>query len=433
MCNILLFAGTTEGRELAEYLSRCGVRVTACVATEYGQTLIQEKENLSVHSGRLDREQMQTLMQNGFGVTSDLKKSPCIDLVIDATHPYAAVVTENLLEASRTMQIPYYRCLREEGKEEDSLSGYDKLIRVENTEQAVQELDRLQGNVLLTTGSKELSQYCRVKNFSERIYPRVLPLENVVKSCLELGVLPSHLIAMQGPFSEEMNLAMIRQWNICCMVTKESGKAGGFEEKISAAKKAGITILMIGRPKEKEKQHYSMQQLKEVLKQRWGITPTEKNLPKNPYFPMFVSLQGKKVQVFGGGNIAARRISSLVKFGCKIKVISPTLHPVCEELLKQGKIEWVKRCWQSGDCSADIVLAATNHTSVNDRIADECKNSVKKILFNRCDRQDECDFYFPALIESNGLIIGLSSGGADHKKVKNTAAMLRKSLAEQDR
>ena len=88
MYKLLLFAGTTEGRELAEYLAGCKVQVTACVATEYGETLISPQTNLTVHAGRMDRQQMQQLIQQeGF------------DLVIDATHPYAAVVTQNIAAA----------------------------------------------------------------------------------------------------------------------------------------------------------------------------------------------------------------------------------------------------------------------------------------------------------------------------------------------
>ena len=59
MYKLLLFAGTTEGRELAEYLAGCKVQVTACVATEYGETLISPQTNLTVHAGRMDRQQMQ--------------------------------------------------------------------------------------------------------------------------------------------------------------------------------------------------------------------------------------------------------------------------------------------------------------------------------------------------------------------------------------
>lgn len=419
MRRVLLFAGTTEGRELAEYLSACGAQVIACVATEYGQTLIHEGENLSVHAGRLDEDQMVELM-----------RSTAFDFVVDATHPYAAIVTENIARACQKVNLPYYRCLRE--RSEDSWTDYEKLICVENTEQAAEKLNEIEGNILLTTGSKELAQYRNVAGFSERIYPRVLPLENVVASCIALGIPPAHLIAMQGPFGEELNLAMIRQWNIQCLVSKESGKAGGFREKVNAVRKAGITLLMIGRPQEKE-QSYSLEQLKTKLRTEWGLQPSvlesdsAAEQAAQKYFPMFVSLKDKQVQVVGAGKIAARRIKTLLRFGCQVQVIAPELGEQCRELLEQGKITWENRCWHAGDCTAEIVLAATDAHDVNEEIVQECRR--KHILVNRCDRQQDCDFYFPAVVESDGLVLGLCSGGADHKKVKDTAAQLRNYFA----
>ena len=94
---------------------------------------------------------------------------------------------------------------------------------------------------------------------------------------------------------------------------------------------------------------------------------------------------------------------------------------------------WEKRCYQTGDCTADLVLAATNCPEVNDRIESECRSGTKKILFNRCDRKENCDFYFPALVEHDGMVIAISSSGTDYKKVKDTAAKLRAIFAEQDR
>lgn len=125
MYKLLLFAGTTEGRELAEYLAGCKAQVTACVATEYGETLINPQTNLTVHAGRMDRQQMKQLMQQeGF------------DLVIDATHPYAAVVTQNIAAACQEASVPLYRCLRESEQGQDELEGYPHLLVAQDTEQA---------------------------------------------------------------------------------------------------------------------------------------------------------------------------------------------------------------------------------------------------------------------------------------------------------
>ena len=75
-------------------------------------------------------------------------------------------------------------------------------------------------------------------------------MPEVVKTCADMGFYGSHLIAMQGPFAEDLNVAMMKAVHAKWMVTKESGKAGGFEEKVSAAEKAGVGLIVIGRPVE---------------------------------------------------------------------------------------------------------------------------------------------------------------------------------------
>lgn len=426
MYKLLLFAGTTEGRELAEYLAGCKVQVTACVATEYGETLINPQTNLTVHAGRMDRQQMKQLMQQeGF------------DLAIDATHPYAAVVTQNIAAACQEASVPLYRCLRESEQGQDELEGYPHLLVAQDTEQAAHLLEEIEGNILLTTGSKELPAYRQVKGFAERFYPRVLPLANVVESCLALGIPAAHLIAMQGPFSQEMNLAMIRQWNISCLVTKESGKTGGVDQKLAAAKQAGISVLLIRRPSE-QVAGWSLQALKQELAQRFGIRPVQA-APKprlhRKRFPLFVSLYGKRVLVVGGGKIAARRARVLACFGCRVQVIAPKLSEKMEQLLQGGEqdaqLQWICRSWQPGDCTGqgylpDLALAATDDPAVNTAFVEECHRAG--IPVNRCDCHEECDFYFPAIVEHDGLVIGIASDGTQHKQVKQTAARFRELL-----
>ena len=101
---------------------------------------------------------------------------------------------------------------------------------------------------LLTIGSKELSRFTEVTDYRQRLYPRVLPMAEVVRQCTELGFSGNKLICMQGPFSVELNEALLKQTGAKILVTKDSGSAGGFSEKVQAAQNQGAKILVVGRP-----------------------------------------------------------------------------------------------------------------------------------------------------------------------------------------
>ena len=95
MYKAVVFAGTTEGCEISIFLAGHKVKVLACVATEYGSKSLTENEYLKIHAGRLDEKEMEELLR---------KAAPC--LVLDATHPYAAEVTENIKKACVNVGLP---------------------------------------------------------------------------------------------------------------------------------------------------------------------------------------------------------------------------------------------------------------------------------------------------------------------------------------
>ena len=224
---VLLFGGTGDGRALAEWMLARELDATVCVATEYGETLLPE--GMKVHVGRLDAGEMAALMADGY------------TLVIDATHPYAVEVTENIRAASERTGLPYLRLLRQS-------DGEDLCHKAENMAVAAEMLERLPGNVLLTTGSKELDHFAR-PGLRERCFPRVLPMADSLERCLALGFPPKNIICMQGPFTKEMNVATLHQFHIDTLVTKDTGGYGGFRAKAEAAKEAGCALLVVERPR----------------------------------------------------------------------------------------------------------------------------------------------------------------------------------------
>ena len=232
MYKFLIFAGTTEGRVLSEELAKFKAKLHICVATDYGKSLLSENEDVKVEAKRLNIDEMTNLMVQGN-----------FDAVIDATHPYAIEVTANIKEACARCDKEYIRLLRE-GKEYNSKS----VVYVKNMNEAVEYLNSVKGNILLTTGSKDLKIFTNVNDYEKRIFPRILPMVDVLKSCFDLGYLGKNIICMQGPFSEELNLATLKKVEGKHLVTKESGDIGGIEEKIRAAEAVGGKVVLVARP-----------------------------------------------------------------------------------------------------------------------------------------------------------------------------------------
>ncbi len=252
MYKFCVFGGTTEGREMIDLLSSGPDNVYACVTTEYGESLLEPSGNLTVSAKKLDAEEMRELF---------LREK--FDLVLDATHPYARVATDNISAAAEETGTRYVRVLR--GR--SAVSG-DSLY-FPDIAAAAEYLSGTTGNVLLTTGSKELSGFAGMNGFAERVYARVLPLESSLESCRSAGLSPAHIIAMQGPFSEEMNVSTLRFAKAEHLVTKDSGDIGGFSAKANAAHKTGAKLIVIGRPPMEE--GMTVSEAAELLRDEFGI------------------------------------------------------------------------------------------------------------------------------------------------------------------
>jgi precorrin-6Y C5,15-methyltransferase (decarboxylating) len=232
MKKVLVFAGTTEGRELAELLADSNIKCSVCVATDYALELMNDKR-LDVNCGRLTEEEMEVLMRDGK-----------FDVVVDATHPYAQIVSQNVRQAADKESISLIRLRR------STESAEEGFVSFKTHEECSAWLSLQTGNILLTTGSKDLGSYAKNETIKNRLFVRVLPGEESIRLCTANGITGRQIIAMQGPFSAQMNECILREYSIDWMVTKISGHAGGFEEKIEAAKKAGVGICAILPPTE---------------------------------------------------------------------------------------------------------------------------------------------------------------------------------------
>ena len=225
-----MFGGTSEGRELAKALSERGIPVLMCVATEYGQLCARECGTARVNAQRLDEKLLCSLLA--------LEKPR---VVIDATHPYAEKIGENIVNACNALGLRRIRVKRRALEQ----SG---CVRFDDLEALVDWLCGVSGVIFSTLGIKRACALARIPDFAGRVWLRVLPCAESLNAALSAGFMPKRIICMQGPFSRELNQAMFAYAGARVLVTKESGAAGGFEEKLAAANALGMTVAVLERP-----------------------------------------------------------------------------------------------------------------------------------------------------------------------------------------
>ncbi|MBM6829802.1 precorrin-6A reductase [Anaerotignum lactatifermentans] len=229
---IAIFGGTTEGRLLSYELAKEGAAVTVLVATEYGAEEQGEMAGIRVLTGRKNTEEMAAILAGQA-------------LCVDATHPYALEASGNIRAACEQAGVPYERLLRQESP------MAERAVYVADAKAAADYLSGREGNILLTTGTKELPDFGSIER--ERLFPRVLPMAENLAVCESEGIPRHNIIAMQGPFCRELNEAIMRQFDIRFLVTKDGGRAGGFPEKLRAAERTGVLPVILRRKAERGK------------------------------------------------------------------------------------------------------------------------------------------------------------------------------------
>ncbi|MBM7647829.1 precorrin-6A/cobalt-precorrin-6A reductase [Bacillus ectoiniformans] len=230
---ILFLAGTSDARELAVQIHKNGYQLVATVVTESAAENLRSA-NIPVRVGRLNFRQMRQLVEDDE-----------IKLIIDASHPFAEEASKTAMEAADLEDIPYIRYERP-----DEIFSHALITEVDTYEDAALLAKKHRGVVMLTTGSKTLSTFTRhLQAEGIRFICRMLPNKENMEKCETLHIPQKDIIAIQGPFSTDLNKALYEQYGVTLMITKESGKVGAMDEKIEAAISLGIPVLLIKRPR----------------------------------------------------------------------------------------------------------------------------------------------------------------------------------------
>lgn len=226
----LLFSGTSEGTEVAKLLHEMKLDVTISVVTDYGRHLAS-KYGQPVIQGRMSQDDMVAYIEKN-NITE----------IIDASHPFADIVSKEAIQAAKRARISYVRF------ERASTLDLTGAIVVHSTEEAIAKIKNLGKVVYLGTGSKTLPLF--VQGLPEkRIIARVLPTSDVLKQCEDVGLVADQIHAIQAPFTKEVNNELMKKVKASVFVSKEGGDVSGIREKIDGCLELGIDCVIISRPK----------------------------------------------------------------------------------------------------------------------------------------------------------------------------------------
>lgn len=233
---ILVLAGTTEGKLLAEKLQGQGLATVCSVVSDYGEVLLKETGITQVVVHRWDRPSLASFIQ-----------TQQIRAVVDATHPFAVNISQLAVQVCAELNVSYYRYQRGMGE----VPEYSGVYVVDSYQGAAQLASELGQRWLLTTGSNHLELFVKVaEQCNCQVIARVLPEPTVLAKCRQLGLLPRQIIAIQGPFSQALNCELIKHTGAEVLVTKHSGETGGFLEKLAAAQTLNLPAIVIMPPAE---------------------------------------------------------------------------------------------------------------------------------------------------------------------------------------
>lgn len=230
---VWVFSGTRDGNALARELAQQAYSVVVSTATAYGGELVaKDCPGVSIWSGRAGVEARRQALRRHRARA-----------LVDATHPYAQQMSEQLMTLAQTLDIPYLRYERPSARAAGSGELCDSVTA------AAQRAMATGRRIFLATGSKDLATFLHAPGAAGcEWFVRLTPEPEFLQRAIDLGVPRSHICAMQGPFSQAFNMALWRDWQIDCVVTKDSGDAGGYQDKLAAAQVLNIPLLEIKRP-----------------------------------------------------------------------------------------------------------------------------------------------------------------------------------------
>ena len=235
---ILLLGGTKDSTNIIEHVkNNYDAYILTTTTTEYGAKLAKESGSDEVIARPLPKDEL-----------TEIITKENIDLLIDATHPFAAHITQTSVSIANELKMPFIRFERPITNLENIDTSHIHYVNSFDDAGKLIENEFVEGNVLHFAGANTMEEI--LKHVSvDRFYPRILKVESSIEKCEMLDIDPDHIIAMTGAATKQENIDLIEKYDASVMITKESGEIGGVYEKIEAANEMDIALIMIKRPK----------------------------------------------------------------------------------------------------------------------------------------------------------------------------------------
>lgn len=252
MFDVFIFGGTTEARLLVSALLNLGIRCTVSVTSDYAKDLMLDSPLLTVSVRRLDEGEIEDTF---------LKINP--SMIVDATHPYATEVSRNIKRGCQKLGREFVTLIRDVGSIEGTTLFDDIDEMVDFLAENCTESDA----IFSTLGIKEAKLFKeKLPSYRSNVYLRILPSMESLRSACELGFPSKHIICMMGPFSKEMNVVLLHECRAKYLLTKITGKVGGLDSKIEAARECGVEVLAIRAPKREN--GLTLEEMKSLIEAR---------------------------------------------------------------------------------------------------------------------------------------------------------------------
>ncbi len=246
MTRLLVIAGTADAVQFVAG-QPAEVEILATTFSQLGADCLAPRPGLRLHSGALDLAGFAALLA---------AEQP--DFVVDLSHPFAVEVSRNAKAAAARQGVEYLRFERQASEAEGCLHFADFAA-------AAAACQQIEGNILLTIGSKNLAPFSCLPDFQQRFYLRVLAESRILQELEAMHIDPGHIFAMKGVASVELNVALARQCQAAAIVSKDSGRTGGVPQKLAPAQQLGIPLLLIDRPPAEDNACHSLAELEKII------------------------------------------------------------------------------------------------------------------------------------------------------------------------